>query len=225
MWRFMGVVSTRLKLCALVATAGCGFGVGSFHNKPRSATFEDGPVAGKPGYVYTHDESWTDMTGTYNVHLGWKVGVSAASAPGRGTASGRADEVALEMRFGRFGVSVGWARDAATYADIVAAYSALFIGGRYLLTPPGRVMLDLNVGIAQGEACTYKPGADYGCSMTGDDLAGRAGIGANIYFYASESMDVFGRVEGRVTATEKAPALSDERFTSAALLGELGFQF
>jgi hypothetical protein len=220
----MRTVSRRLPLCALAAVTGCGFGVGSFHNKPRSATFSDGPVAGKPGYEYYHQESWEDLTGTYNVHLGYKVGASFASAPGRDVAMGRANEVALETRFGRYGLLLGWSEDKATYDDVVVAYNAFFIGGRFLLTPPSPLMLDLNIGIAQGEACTYKPD-DLGCISTGDDVAFRGGLGANIYFYASDTMDVFARVEGRVTATEKAPGLADERFKSVALLTELGFQF
>jgi hypothetical protein len=196
--------------------------VGSFHNKPRSGVFYD--HTDDKGQAWGRRESWTDLTGTYNVHLGWKVGASFASAPGRDTASGRADEVALETRFGRFGLLLGWSNDKATYDDVVAEYKALFIGGRFLLTPPARVMLDLNLSIAQGEACTYAPD-DNGCITTGDDLAARGGIGANAYVYASDTMDVFARVEGRVTATEKAPGFNNERFTSAALLGELGFQF
>ena len=217
-------VVLRLLLCALGGIAGCGFGVGSFHNKPRSATFSDGAVPGKPGYEYYHSEAWEDVSGTYNVHLGYKVGASFAAAPGRDVASGRASEVALETRFGRYGLLLGWSEDQATYDDIVAAYNAFFIGGRFLLTPPSPLMLDLNIGLAQGEACTYKPDR-LACISTGDDLGVRAGLGANIYFYASDTMDVFARVEGRVTATEKAPLYGNERFTSAALLAELGFQF
>jgi hypothetical protein len=220
----MKKLSACLVVCALSAVVGCGFGVGSFHNKPRTGTFVDGPVENKPGYVYAHQESWTDLSGTYNVHLGYKVGASFASAPGRDTAAGRATEVALETRFGRYGLLLGWSEDKATYDDIVVAYNAFFIGGRFLLTPPSTVMLDLNIGVAQGEACTYKPD-DLGCISTGDDVAARAGLGANVYFYASDTMDVFARVEGRVTASEKAPGLGDERFMSAALLTELGFQF
>jgi len=209
---------------------GCvGVGVGAFRGKERSYTptskTDDAGHVAKEGYVFVgKTETHEDVGATFGVSIGYKMGVSFTSVPGKGFSSGLGTEAHLDFRYKRLMLTGGYASEGASSDGVSLRYTGLF--GQLTYFAPLSSILFVHVGAAvQDGTATFATTPD-ATGQDSDALGVRGLAGVTLVVPLDDFPDLMFRVEGRYTRSQEIVVAGEKlNFSSVSMLGETLFFF
>lgn len=191
-------------MVVLVLTSGCGFGVGAFRGRDRSAAFRTADQTGvADGYERVSTESWTDVGADFGVSIGLKPAITFAAPPGGGDVGvGYGFDVHLNLRWRMLELTSGYAMERADFDEGASRVerNGLVIGLNYYFMLADVLLPYVGAAFQFGDVCF---GAD-GCegSRVEDVVGGRGTVGlAVIVPELLFDQDMMFRLEGRFIGT------------------------